>query len=212
MSLMAIMRESPDIAKRLEQGTKEVRQSKANLMAAASDLNERYNEEIEEGTRKRQLLLENGKAQGMSEEDILGGYGKFLPSRQTPIMNFLFFLMRDGNRPDWLGIQKNLNESYGHIDPVVADAVSEEELDRVYGQMIHDDEKYDHVKEPKEMDTFIYGDMSHPMFVKIKKLKALSKSPNENEAFLAYRLCMKLCKKYGLDFDKVPCYYETNDK
>ena len=95
MSLMAIMRESPDIAKRLEQGTKEVRQSKANLMAAASDLNERYNEEIEEGTRKRQLLLENGKAQGMSEEDILGGYGKFLPSRQTPIMNFLFFLMRD---------------------------------------------------------------------------------------------------------------------
>jgi hypothetical protein len=47
--------------------------------------------------------------------------------------------------------------------------------------------------------------MSHDMFVKIKKLKALSKSPNENEAFLAYRLALKLCKKYGLEFDKIPC-------
>ena len=40
---------------------------------------------------------------------------------------------------------------------------------------------------------------------KIKKLKALSQSPNEKEAFLAYRKCLELCKKYDLEFDKIPC-------
>jgi len=55
------------------------------------------------------------------------------------------------------------------------------------------------------MDTFIYGNMTHETFKKIKKLKALSRSDNENEAFLAYRMCLQLCERHGLDIDRIPC-------
>ena len=210
-SLLSIIRSDPDIAQRLEQGTKEVRQSKKQLMTAAASCNERYQEEIEEGTRKRQLLLECGRREGKSESEVLASYGQFLPTRQTPILNFLFFLMRDGERPDWLGIHKQMNEDYNHVDPIVANAMSEDELDQIYGVLVHEDEKYSNVKEPEDMDKFIYGSCTHAMFVRIKKLKALSTSANLNEAFLAFRLCHKLCKKYGLDFDKIPCNVGDNE-
>jgi hypothetical protein len=212
MSLMAIMRDDPDMAKRLEEGTKEVRQTKKHLMANAAEFTELYSKEIEEGTKKRQLLLEYGKQHGKGEAAVLMEYGKFIPSKETPIMNFLYFLMRDGNHPDWLGIHQKLNETYGHSEKEsvkqVAQAMSEDELDKIFGLLVHEDEKYVNVQEPDEVDRFIYGNMSHDMFVKIKKLKALSKSPNENEAFLAYRLALKLCNKYGLEFDKIPCQVE----
>ena len=44
------------------------------------------------------------------------------------------------------------------------------------------------------------------MFDKIKKLKALAQSNNKNEAFLAYSKAIELCKEYGLNYDKIPCY------
>lgn len=212
MSLMAIMRENPDLAKRLEEGTKQVRETKSTLMRNASEFSEIYHQEIEEGTKKRQLLLTDGRRQGKDEATVLREYGKFIPSKTTPIMNFIYFLMRDGSHPDWLGIHKNLNETLGHAKneevQKVSEAVTEEELDQIFGMLVHEEEKYANVQEPQEMDKFIYGNMTHDMFVKIKKLKALSKSENENEAFLAYRLAIKLCKKYGLEFDKVPCIVE----
>jgi hypothetical protein len=46
--------------------------------------------------------------------------------------------------------------------------------------------------------------MTHETFVKIKKLKALSQSDNENEAAAAFIKCRELCKKYGLEYDKIP--------
>jgi hypothetical protein len=213
LSLMSIMSSDPDLAKRLEQGTKEVRESKANLMDNAAAYTEIYAKEIEEGTRQRQLLLENGQRMGQSEEEVLKAHGKFLPCRQTPIMNFLYFFMRDGAHPDWMGIHKKMNKSYGHVNEKVDNAVTETELEAIFGHLVHEEEKYESVREPREMETFIYGNMSHAMFVKIKKLKALSKSPNQNEAFLAYRLCLKLCAKYGLEFDKIPCVVDNpNEK
>jgi hypothetical protein len=208
MSLLSIMREDPDLARRIEQGTKEVRQTKATLHRNAAEIGEIYHKEIEEGTRQRQLLLTEGKAQGKDEATVLKEYGVFIPSKATPIMNFLYFFMRDGNRPDWLHIQQDLNNTYGHVNESVQKAVSEEDLDQILGQLVHDDEQYANVQEPAEMDRFIYGNCTHAMFTKIKKLKALSKSSNENEAFLAYRLSIKLCKKYGLEFDKIPCVVE----
>jgi len=39
---------------------------------------------------------------------------------------------------------------------------------------------------------------------KIKKLKVLSRSDNENEAAAAFLKCRELCKTYGLDYDRVP--------
>lgn len=209
MSLMAIMRDDPDMARRLEQGRKEVEQTKNKLSENASQYAQIYAEEIAEGTEKRKLLLTNGARQGKDEAAVLQEYGKFIPSDKTPIMNFLFFLMRDGNHADWLGIHKKMNVKFGHAEKEtvkqVAQAVTEDELDQIFGLMVHDDEKYANVQEPQEMDRYIYGNMTHEMFVKIKKLKALSTSDNENEAFMAYRLALKLCKKYGLELDKIPC-------
>lgn len=208
MSLMSIMRESPDIAKRIEEGTKEVRETKKNLLNNAAEFTEIYHNEIEEGTKKHQLLLENGAERGLKEEDVLKEHGKFIPSKETPIMNFIYFLMRDGDHPNWMGIHKELNKSHGHNDEQLNGAMSDYELDQILGWLVHEDEKYQSVKEPQEMDRFIYGNMSHDIFVKMKKLKALATSPNKNEALLAYRLCWKLCKKYGLEYDKIPCAVE----
>jgi hypothetical protein len=120
--------------------------------------------------------------------------------------------MRDGNRPDWLGIQKKLNEDYNHIDPLVANAISEDELEKVYGGLVHEDEQpYSKVKPLEEVDHFIYGDLTHSLFCKMKKLKAMAiHSTNENESFLAYKLCHKLCNKHGLQYDKLPCWEESN--
>lgn len=205
LDLMAIMREDPNMAERIAKGTKEVRETKKHLTSAAEEYNTKYKDEIEEGTRKRQLLLEQGKAEGKKESEIFVEHGQFIPTRHTPIMNFLFFLMRDENKPDWVDIQRDLNENYGHVNKNLVEPISEEELDKIYGQLIHEEEKYDNVQEPDDMTKYIYGNMTHNMFAKIKGLKALSKSSNENEAFLAYRLCLKLCKKYSLEFDKVPC-------
>ncbi len=212
MSLMAIMRNNPDIAARIEQGTKEVKETKKTLMSNAAEFSEIYSKEIEEGTRKRQLLLTEGGRQGKDEATVLQEYGKFIPSRETPIMNFLYFFMRDGDHPDWLGTYKQMNEELGHSKnetvKQTSEAVSEEELDQIFRLLVHEDETYSNVQEPEDMDKLIYGSCTHAMFVRIKKLKALSTSDNENEAFIAYRLALKLCKKYGLEFDKIPCIVE----
>ncbi len=140
-------------------------------MRNAAEITEVYRSEIEEGTRKRQLLLTNGAAQGKDEATVLREYGKFIPSKYTPIMNFIYFLMRDGEHPDWLGIHKHLNETLGHskVETVqkVSEAVTEEELDQIFGMLVHEDEKYANVQEPDDMDKFIYGNMTHDMFVKM---------------------------------------------
>jgi hypothetical protein len=211
MSLMAIMRD-PDMAKRLEQGRKEVVQTKAKLSENATQYAQIYKAEVAEGTRQRQLLLTAGARDGKDESAVLREYGKFIPSDKTPIMNFLYFLMRDGDHPDWMGTYKQMNVVLGHSHTEtakqVAQAVTEDELDQIFGVLIHEEERYANVQEPQDMDRFIYGEMSHPMYQKIKKLKTLSQSENQNEAFIAYRLCLKLCKKYSLEFDKVGTYTE----
>jgi ligand-binding sensor domain-containing protein len=67
------------------------------------------------------------------------------------------------------------------------------------------------LKDTPDMVNFLYGNITLDMFNKIKKLKALSKSPNEREAFLAYRKAIELCKQYNLDFDRIPCYVEGQE-
>jgi hypothetical protein len=61
------------------------------------------------------------------------------------------------------------------------------------------------------MVEYLYGNITLDMFNKIKKLKALSKSPIDAEAFAAYRKALELCKEYNLDFDRIPCYVKGRD-
>jgi hypothetical protein len=134
-------------------------------------------------------------------------YGKFLPTKYTPILNLLYFLLREGqdNAPQW---EKMRKEFYTGTNQVDEDAgMSLEDLNKKYGHLI-DEAILQNFDDPKPMDAFIYGNCTLEIFQKIKKLKALSKSSNRNEAFVAYTACIKLCEKFGLNFDKIPCNLE----
>jgi hypothetical protein len=191
MSLMKILND-PSLLfdnERLAKKIEEVKKDKQGLTNAASSYNVKYQREIEEGTKKAQLLIEDGKRRGLKEEDIFRG--SFMPTVRTPILNFLYFMLREENvDAGFEESRQKYNKQYGHLqDEYVA-------------------EDTDNLQAPPEMETFIYGNMTRDQFVKIKKLKALSRSSNENEAFIAYRMCLELCERYGLEMDKIPCNVE----
>lgn len=208
-SLMALLKDDPDIAGFLTKKKEAVKKDKQNLVSAAKLYTQKYENEIQEGTKLRQKLLTEGKSQGKTEDEVLSSYGQFLPSVYTPILNWLFFSFREETTEQsskmkleeltqyyieklgYEGFIKKLEEGSTYVHEVY-----DEDLENILS---------DDTEEPEEMDKFIYGNMSHDMFKKIKKLKALAQSPNEKEAFLAYRKCLELCKKYNLEFDKIPC-------
>lgn len=204
LSLLAIMRNDPDYAERLRKRIVEVRKDKEGLLSAADIVAQQHAKEIEEGTRKKQLLLTEGEKRGLGEEDVMRAYGRFLPTKHTPILNLLYFILREDAAPAFEELRREFFEKFGHE----YDGLSRNELEEKYGREEHLEPVDDNVEEPPTMDEFIYGNLTHDMFKKIKKLKALSRSPNEKEAYLAYRACLKLCDKYGLEFDKIPCNIE----
>jgi hypothetical protein len=169
-----------------------------SLRSWARDYNNRYEDEIKEGTEKRQLLLTEGLRKGVSKDKIDFG-PNFIPSNETPILNFLFFHKRD--------------EDYSELDALreIKDVGKKEEfLREQYNKTISEgavEDKLDKFENPLQpnLGKYIYGDVDVDMFEKIKKLKSLSNSPNESEAFSAYRMAKKLCEKHKLDFDRIPC-------
>jgi hypothetical protein len=203
LSLLAIMRNDPDYAKQLAKRIEEVRQDKKNLLSAADKIAQEHVAEIEEGTRRKALLLSEGERRGLDEEEVMKTYGRFLPTRHTPILNLLYFLLKEDTSKMW---KEELREEFFRKFGYEYDGLNENQLDEKYGREEHTEPVDENVEDPPSMETFIYGEMSHAVFQKIKKLKTLSLSENEHEAFLAYRICMKLCEKYGLDFSKIPCY------
>jgi hypothetical protein len=77
--------------------------------------------------------------------------------------------------------------------------------DKKYGKLFEDVKLSDNAVEQQDMDQYVYGNCTHATFQTIKKLKRLATSMNnENEAAAAYIACMKLCKKYSLEYDKIP--------
>ena len=192
-----------DFSERIRKTTLEIEKDKKNLLNRSKDYDGKYKEEILEGTRKRQLLL--GRAGNPTDPGeqarILADHGKFLPTKYTPILNMLYFMLREEEGPNWMSIKREYDERYGGIQEDIN--LDREQLESKYGGLMHDEEKFEDVKEPEEMDSFIYGNMSHDTYRKIKKLKRLSRSSNQNEAFLAYRMCLQLCERYNLEFDKI---------
>lgn len=188
VSLMKILND-PSLLfdnERMKKKIGDVKKDKQSIVRSAEDYNSKYKDEVEEGTKKRQLMIEDAERRGLKEEDVMKG--SFVPTKYTPILNWLYFMTREENVDvGWEENRQKYNKEFGHLQ---------------------DDFEYDqsgNMQEPEEMDEFIYGNMSHDMFKKIKKLKALSRSENENEAFIAYRMCVELCERYGLDMDKIPC-------
>lgn len=184
---------------RLVNKKKSVVEDVKNLSNWARQYNSNYSEEIKEGTEKRRLLLTEGLKKGLRRDEINFG-PKFIPSDETPLLNFLYFHRRD--------------ENYGEIEVLkdIKDVGKKEEFLREhYNKSISEgsvDGKLDKFESPNSqpnMGTLLYGDVTIEMFDKIKKLKSLSKSPNQEEAFSAYRKCLELCNKHGLEFDKIRC-------
>lgn len=184
VSLMKIL-DDPTLlfdGERLKKITKEVVKDKNSILKSAEDYNNKYKKEVEDGTLKRQLMIEDGAKRGLKEEDVCKG--SFVPTKYTPILNWLYFIMREDNVDSgWEESRKKYNKQYGHLV-----------------------DEYEEKSDVPEVDDLIYGNISTDMFRKMKKLKTLSQSENENEAFIAYRMCLELCQRYGLEFDKIPTY------
>jgi len=239
LSLISIMREDPDFGRRISKKVQEVKQDKQNLSHAADEYSKRYEQEILEGTKKRQLLLTEGARRGLSEAEVMAEYGKFVPTVYTPILNLLFFMLRETEDVDRAKYRRRdaINEALvkaGHlshdddekdlssaelealIDEKLKDLREEQLVDerrhKINQQFLEEEREESDLKDTPDMVEFLYGNITLDTFNKIKKLKALSKSPNEAEAFAAYRKALELCKEYKLDFDRIPCYVEKRKK
>lgn len=191
---MTIMRDDPEFGRRISKKVEEIKNDKKNILECADTYGERYKQEILEGTEKRNRLLTEGASRGMSEEEVMCQYGRFVPTVYTPILNLLYFLLREtaDDDADRYRQRDKLNEQFGHLREA--------------------DFKSDVLKDPPEMVEFLYGNVTLDMFDKIKKLKALSLSANKHEAFSAYTKAIELCKEYNLEFDKIPCYVKGRNE
>lgn len=195
--VLSVFEKNPDFAIRLQAQVAEIKKTYKNLSEAAANYTVKYDAEVKEGTKKMQLLLTEGKRRGFTEEEILAAQQNFCPTVRTPILNMLFFLLKE--HPDANNI--NFNRLFEDINKNPELLLNEH--NNKYGSLQHDAASEKTAEQAPEMDEFIYGNLSHDMFNKIKKLKRLSQSPNQAEAFAAYRKCLEMCKKYNLEFDKV---------
>jgi hypothetical protein len=171
---------------------------KENIVDAANSFSKKYKTEIALGTKKMQKLLEEGKNKGLTDEQVISQAG-FMPTVRTPILNMLYFLAREHPDADKI----DYNRMFTDVGRDTQEAINEN--NKKYGGEYYDDKESYGSENSPTMDSFIYGNMTNDMFNKIKKLKALSRSPQKAEAFAAYSKCMELCKEYGLEFDKIPC-------
>ena len=199
LSLVYLMRDDSFI-KRMEDKKKEVKKHIDDLSTAAKKYSKKYEDIVEQGTKEKQLLLEDGHTRGLKDEDILGKLTKFIPAKDTPILNMLYFLLNEYKNQEsavqFLREQKDLGKNYELL---------RESMDKEYGHLTEADAK----EVIPDLLGFVYDNVTLDIFNTIKKLKALSNSPVESEAFRAYTKCKELCKRYNLDFDRIPCDIEA---
>lgn len=195
-SLMKMMRDDEDFIKRMEQKKANVKADIDNLSAAAKIYEKKYENVVADGTREKQLLLEDGRRRGLTEEQTYGKMTKFIPAKDTPILNMLYFLMNEyenvnddiqflrenenvGKKFD--DVKKMLNENHGKL--------TEKDIDQQIPDLLE----------------YVYNNVTLDIFNTIKKLKALSTSDNEAEASRAFLKGRKLARDYNLDWDRIPC-------
>ena len=146
-----------------------------------------------------------------------------MPTVQTPILNFLHFLTKDFKDVE-ASFEKMRNEyeskygesvlGAGRIDNATVNteilknniAKKLESLAQGVDESNIDD--YETVQQVPHMESYIYQNMDAGTFGKLKKLKALSLSENEQEAHAAWVKCMEICNKYKLRYDDIPCKYD----
>jgi hypothetical protein len=169
----------------------EIKQDKKNLLVVANEYGDRYKTEILEGTEQRAKLLSEGASRGLSENEVMQQYHGFLPTVYTPLLNLLYFMLRESDNDPHYGPQ--------HYE-------ERNKLNEEFGSLREDDIEKTILKDTPDLEEYLYGKISFDMFDRIKKLKALAQSSNPAEAGQAFIKCRDLCKAHGLDYDKVPCY------
>jgi len=244
LSLISIMREDPDFGVRLQKKVKEIKKTKEDLLNVADEYGKQHQQEILEGTELRAKLLTEGSAKGLNEEQIISSYGRFIPTVYTPLLNLLYFLLKesepyditrykvrdsinealvkakqisyDDNERDLTSdeLREILNDNLDAIKEQTIKDIKREEVNRMFEseKKTRPKEEEASLKEAPDMINYLYGNITLDTFNKIKKLKALSKSPNEQEAFQAYRKALDMCKQHNLDFDRVPCYVKGQEE
>lgn len=193
LSLISILRNDTDFGKRIIKKVEDLKRDKKNLSDLASQYSDIYKEEIQRGTEQRAKLLTEGKSKGLTEEEILKQAGHFYPTVYTPILNMLYFMLRETETNDpyygksFYSKRDKINESIKHE--------------------YEEDVKSTVLKEPPKMEEFLYGNLTLEQFDILKKLKALAThSTNINESTLAFKKCKELCREFGLDYDKIPTF------
>lgn len=191
------LRENPDFAGLFAKKAEGIKKNKADLLVAAKSYQSKYKNEIAEGTKKRHLMLTEGKEKGMSPEEIFRDNRIFIPTADTPILNYLYFLLCEEND---LGAAVKVLRAAEDLDKDLT--LLKEEFEKKYGTELHKD----HItsEDLPNMVSFIYGSVNDDTMSTLKKLKTLAMSENESEAFVAFRKCKEMCDKFNLDFDKIP--------
>ena len=182
MSLATLIKNDPALSERIQRIAEDVREDNQKIKSFSQTYNQKYKKEIIEGTAKKHLLLEEGKRRGLSVQEVEQSYG-FIPSIYTPILNWLFFFILEGRNPE--------------------QEIQREEEDEQYRLLVEEIE-VESIEQAPDMLTYIYGNLTLEKFQTLKKLKRLSKSPNEHEAFQAYRKCLAMCKEHNIEFDRIP--------
>ena len=134
MSLVSLLKENPDFIQRLQVVAEEIDKDKTKIKAISSTYNEKYKKEIQEGTAKKHMLLEQGRREGKSIEEVEHSSG-FIPSVYTPILNWLYFFIIEGQDMD--------------------KETRREREDVLYARLLQEDVKMP--EKAPDMETYIYG-------------------------------------------------------
>lgn len=183
MSLVALLRDNPGITERIQKLSKEVAKDKSKIMNLADKYNQEHENEIIEGTRKLQTLITEGEKSGKTRQEVEQSSG-FIPSIYTPILNWLYSFMQTGRVPNRELLREEQNE--------------------LYKLLLHEQQSVERMEKAPDTFMFLSGvKITHEQYLKLKKLKRLSKSPNEHEAFQAYTKCIQLCEAFDVNFDHI---------
>ena len=194
MSLISLLKNDDNFQKRLAAKVGEVKQDKGKILSFAATYSQKYEKEIEEGDKLKRNLLTEGEKRGQDADQVLSAYGRFVPARSTPILNMLYFLLRESGDDEVFG-----NGRYATRD------IQDTEFKGLWEEVVNDK---NNIKELPDVGEYFYGNVTLEVMDKLKKLKALAQSANENEAFSAYRKALEICKTHELNYDKIPCYVE----
>jgi len=196
LSLVKLMNSDEDFIKRMETKKVNVKQDKIRLEAAANEYSKKYEKVIEQGTTEKQLLLEDGRKRGLTEEQVYGKLSKYIPAKDTPILNMLYFLLNEykneASAVQFLREQKDQGKDYELL---------KEQMDKSYGHLTEKDAE----QALPDLLEYVYNNVTLDIFATIKKLKALSTSENDEEAVRAFQKGRELCKKYNLMWERIPC-------